>query len=460
MQLVNRIAEKLTGWVQTEALGRPLDEIFPLLDTETQQPLGGDVLGSLIRSGAFAAFPERTVLRTRDGTIRQIAESATPIRARNGGILGIVITFRDITQERQREEEVIRSQKLESLGLLAGGIAHDFNNILTAILGNISIARTLEPAEEADRAELLDEAEKASLRAKDLTIQLLTFAKGGAPVKQVMTVAPLLRETTQFALRGSNCACKLDLAPDLWPVEMDPAQISQVINNLAMNAVQAMPAGGNLEVRAANVTLALQPELPLKPGRYVLVSVIDHGHGIEKRDLAKIFDPYFTTKKGRGGMGLTTAHSIIRKHGGHITVTSQLGGGAVFTFYLPATFPRPVPGKTVVPQAVTVDATQHRILLMDDEASVRHLAQRTLEKAGYTVAMAQDGAAAVQLYQAAVARGTPFSAVILDITVPGGMGGRETLGHLKQLNPAIKAIVSSGYSTRFKVMKGVKLYLA
>jgi len=447
VHLVNRAAEKLIGWAQHEAMGRPLDEVFVLLDTETQEPLGPDVLGSLIRTGAFAAFPEDTVLRTRDGSIRHIGESATPIRDRAGAILGIVIAFRDTTQDRRREEEVLRGQKLESLGVLAGGIAHDFNNILTAILGNIALARMTAPSSDAELAELLSEAENAALRAKDLTQQLVTFARGGAPLKQVILLAPLLQEAVQFALRGANCAGDLALAENLWPAEVDPAQLTQVVNNLVLNAVQAMPQGGTVTVRAGNITLDLRQDLPLKPGRYVQVTIGDHGRGIPEKDLSRIFDPYFTTKVKGSGMGLTTAYSIIRKHNGYIGVASQVGVGTTFTLYLPAAGAPPLAEPSVSPLVARLVPGEHRILVMDDELSIRRMAQRLLESAGFQVECAADGAEALRLYQEAQGRGAPFSAVILDITIPGGMGGRETIQRLLQLNPAVKAIVSSGYST-------------
>ena len=447
IHLVNRAAEKLTGWAQHEAMGRPLDEVFVLLDTETQQPLGADVLGSLIRSGAFAAFPEDTVLRTRDGSVRHIGESATPIRARDGAILGIVIVFRDTTQDRRREEEVLRGQKLESLGVLAGGIAHDFNNILTAILGNIALARLTPASAEGELAELLCEAETAAVRAKDLTQQLLTFAKGGAPLKQAVEIAPLLQEAVQFALRGANCVGDLALPANLWPAEVDPAQLTQVVNNLVLNAVQAMPRGGTVTVRAGNITLDLRQDLPLRPGRYVQITIGDHGRGIPEKDLPRIFDPYFTTKVKGSGMGLTTAYSIIRKHNGYIGVASQVDVGTTFTFYLPAAVaPSAAAPATAAPAARIVPGAQ-RILVMDDEPSIRRMAARILENAGFQVVAAADGAEAVRLYQEALAGGLPCTAAILDITIPGGMGGRETLQQLQHINPAIKAIVSSGYST-------------
>ena len=447
VHLVNRSAEKLTGWAQHEAMGRPLDEVFVLLDTETQEPLGPDVLGSLIRTGAFAAFPEDTVLRTRDGSVRHIGESATPLRDRAGAILGIVIVFRDTTQDRRRDEEVLRGQKLESLGVLAGGIAHDFNNILTAVLGNISLARLTSGSANPELMELLGEAETAALRATNLTQQLLTFAKGGAPLKQTTALAPLLQEAVQFALRGANCAGDFSLEENLWPAEVDPAQLSQVVNNLVLNAVQAMPQGGTVTVRAGNITLDLRQELPLKPGRYVQIAISDHGRGIPEKDLSRIFDPYFTTKVKGSGMGLTTAYSIIRKHNGYLGVASQVGVGTTFTIYLPAAAAAPEDVPETAPPPGRIIPGAHRILVLDDEPTIRRLAQRLLENAGFQVEVAADGVEAVRLYQEAQDRGMPFTAAILDITIPGGMGGRETLQHLKQINPAVKAIVSSGYST-------------
>jgi PAS domain S-box-containing protein len=444
IQLLNRAAEKLTGWVQYEALGRALDEVFVLLDSETQQPLGPDMLGSLIRTHAFAAFPEATVLQTRDGEIRQIAETATPIRDRQGQIFGIVITFRDTTQDRQREEEILRSQKLESLGILAGGIAHDFNNILTTILGNISLARMLPVAQDKELGDMLEAAEQATDRAKNLTRQLLTFAKGGAPRKQISEVGLLVRDAVDLALYGSNCVGDVQVVKGLWLAEVDTDQLQQVISNLVLNAVQAMPKGGTVTVRFSNLTLDLRHDLPLDPGRYLQLTVSDHGRGIPEKDLPRIFDPYFTTKVKGSGMGLTTAYSIIRKHGGHIAVASRVGEGTTFTLYLPAA--KVALEAALAPEAGGLVPAEHRLLVMDDEPTIRMLAQRMLEKAGYRVAVAADGAEAVRLFQAALERREPFSAAILDITIPGGMGGIETLAELQKLTPQFKALVSSGYS--------------
>ena len=251
----------------------------------------------------------------------------------------------------------------------------------------------------------------------------------------------------QFALRGANSTSDLACAENLWPAEVDHAQLTQVVNNLVLNAAQAMPKGGTVTVRAANTTLDLRQDIPLKPGRYVQITIGDHGRGIAEKDLPRIFDPYFTTKVKGSGMGLTTAYSIVRKHGGYIGVASQVGVGTTFTIYLPAAAAQPAAAPDAAPAPACIVPGDHRILVMDDELSIRRMAQRLLETAGFIVECAADGAEAVRLYEEALHRGAQFSAAILDITIPGGMGGRETVQLLKKINPAVKAIVSSGYST-------------
>ncbi|MCX6996292.1 MAG: PAS domain S-box protein [Kiritimatiellaeota bacterium] len=446
VQILNRAAEKLTGWSQAEAQQRPLDEVYCLLDSETRQPLGRDTLQSLISNGAFSAFPDETVLRSQDQKEYLISEVAVPIRDRESRIAGVVITFRDITDQRRQLEQAFTTHKLESLGILAGGIAHDFNNILTAILGNISLAQMSVQPQHQDLHELLTEVEHASLRAKELTHQLLTFAKGGAPIKQAMSPSEVIRESAGFALRGSSLGIEFRLPPDLWPAEIDPSQISHVIHNLVLNAAQAMPAGGNIVIAAENVTLDWRSRLPLSPGRYVKIAVADTGVGISEKHLANIFDPYFTTKAKGSGLGLTTTYSIIQKHGGHIMVTSKVAEGSTFTFYLPAIEQAlaPPPAKEAPLPPLAGPA---RILIMDDEPSIRQLLERMLEKAGFATATAANGLEAVELFRKARQEGCPFDAAILDLTIPGGMGGKETVARLRELDPRVKAIVSSGYST-------------
>ncbi len=352
--------------------------------------------------------------------------------------------FRDISERRKMEEERLLLSKLESLGLLAGGIAHDFNNILTAILGNISLARmeavrTGKP-EEFPSARLA-EAEKACERAQALASQLLSFAKGGLPIKKVTSVAELIKESANLALSGSKARSKLVIPKDLWLVEVDEGQISQVFNNLLINADQAMPEGGTITVQAENVRVG--DELPLPQGRYVKITVADQGIGIPSNYLGKIFDPYFTTKQKGSGLGLATVHSIIRNNAGYITVESQVGVGTTFYVYLPAVAGKIAPDKES--PAAPIQG-QGRILIMDDEEMVRNVLGTMLKKLGYEVDYAVNGEEAIKKYTTAQQGGQAFTAVIFDLTVPGGIGGMEALKQILSSDPLVKAIVSSGYS--------------
>jgi CheY-like chemotaxis protein len=334
--------------------------------------------------------------------------------------------------------ELLKGQKLESLGLLAGGIAHDFNNILTIILGNVSLAR-LQLNDPEKVTKRLKEAENATVRAKDLAQQLLTFARGGEPVKKIIEVAGLLNESVGFALHGSNVRGEFALANDLWPVEADEGQLSQVIQNLVLNAVQAMPEGGSVTIRAENAVSRLEGK------KFVKISVADTGVGISEQHLQRIFDPYFTTKQQGSGLGLATCYSIIMKHGGKIRATSTQGKGSMFNVSLPASEQESV----VEPNSLKAvfRGSGGRVLVMDDEEDIRKLTEAILVELGYSVESVENGAEAVDLYRKRNEEGIPFSAVILDLTIPGGVGGKETIERLLRIDPEIKAIVSSGYST-------------
>ncbi|MBI5074803.1 MAG: GAF domain-containing protein [Nitrospirae bacterium] len=353
-----------------------------------------------------------------------------------------------IIDRQQAEDEIeqleTQTQKLESLGLLAGGIAHDFNNLLTAIMGNISLAMMHMPA--AGRAkDMLHEAEKASERARDLTLQLLTFAKGGAPIKETSSIAGIIKDSAGFALRGSNIAFDLVVSEGLWHVDVDAGQMSQVFHNLVINASHAMPDGGTISVYCENLDLQNACDVPvLTPGRYVKISVKDQGIGISGEYLTRIFDPYFTTKQKGSGLGLATVYSIVRKHDGHITVESELGTGSTFHIYLPASAKEA--GQKVAPEPVFAHEGSGRILIMDDEETVRNIAGEILKTFGYEVEFARDGAEALFAYRRAASGGQPFDLVIMDLTVPGGMGGSELMKRLLEIDPHVKAIVSSGYS--------------
>ncbi len=382
-----------------------------------------------------------TILMTKDGR-KVVLEGDVSLEREGEQSIGIRGIFRDVTDTETLEEELRRREKLESVGLLAGGIAHDFNNILTAVLGNISLAQAAAAPDDPVHARLV-EAEKATLAARGLTQQLLTFSKGGSPVKRLVSVGQLVREHAVFACRGSNVFCQINTEPDLWTTEVDEGQIGQAVNNLVLNAVQAMDGGGTVLVNADNVTVDSHDDPVLPPGRFVRITVRDTGCGIERENLQRMFDPYFTTKPGGSGLGLAVTYSIVKQHGGHIRVDSEAGKGATFSIYLPASG-RPLPPPEVFVQ--THQAGNGRVLVMDDERIVREIAAEMLRELGYEVESAEDGAAMIDLYTRALAHGRPFGAVIMDLTIPGGMGGKEAIRELLARDPGVRALVSSGYS--------------
>jgi CheY-like chemotaxis protein len=342
------------------------------------------------------------------------------------------------------QEELQKAEKLESLGTLAGGIAHDFNNALMAILGNISFVKS-EVERGGDLFESLAEAENAVFRAKDLTAQLLTFSKGGSPIKKTGSLTGLIRDSVRYSLKKADVQSNFSIAEDLWPVEFDQAQIDQVIRNVATNAEQAMPDGGIVEVSAENVTLPGQSEsgLPLFPGRYVKISIKDEGKGIPEDSISRIFDPFFTTKTKGSGLGLSVAYSIMNSHNGYIRALSQVGKGATFEIYLPAAGAVTGPEEAGPLPDVTFRGS---VLIMDDEEGVLHAAGSLFKRLGMVVQTARDGVGAIELYQQAKLEGHPFDLVIMDLTIPGGMGGKEAIVKLLELDPSARAVVSSGYS--------------
>jgi nitrogen-specific signal transduction histidine kinase/CheY-like chemotaxis protein len=357
-------------------------------------------------------------------------------------IVGAVISMEDITEFKIMEDELIRVQKLESLGVLAGGIAHDFNNLLTAIMGNIEMARRhLRPDDKPYTR--LAEAERAAVRARDLAQQLLTFSRGGAPVRQTVVMGQVINDAAALAVRGANISCTCDLPADLWPVHGDEGQLAQVMSNLIINACQAMPNGGIIRISGENMTVDSTGDRALRPGRYVVISLSDTGSGIPAEHLPRIFDPYFTSRKTGSGLGLATVHSIIKRHGGAVRVESEVGKGTTFRIYLPASsgvvFTPDTSGCLTVPG-------RGRVLVMDDENIIRDVAGEMLRELGYDVATAANGEETISLYSAAMEEGTPFNAVILDLTVQNGMGGKQTMERLLKIDPAARGVVSSGYS--------------
>ena len=439
--IMNGVAEKLTGWTHDEAQGKPLREVFRIVNEKTREACESPV-DRVLSEMRTIELDNHTVLLARDGTERIIADSGAPIKGAGGSVIGVVLVFRDETEKRRLVEESHKTAKLESLGVLAGGIAHDFNNLLGVTIGNISIAMLdLEPDGEVH--ELLVESEKGCLRARDLTYQLLTFAKGGTPVKENVALADLIRSSADFVLRGSNVSLQAYIEDDLPSANVDAGQIHRVMHNLMINAIDAMPDGGVVSVHADHVHLRKEDAIPLPEGEFIRISVRDEGIGIPKEHINRIFDPYFSTKKKGSGLGLTSAFSIVRNHDGHITVDSGQGRGTTFHLYLP------VCSSNVPKQRAAEDSLirgRGTILLMDDEEAIRDMAGEMLRRIGYEVVLAGDGSMALDRLREARASGKPFDAVILDLTVPGGMGGRETIQKMLEADPGVKAIVSSGYA--------------
>ncbi len=379
----------------------------------------------------------------KDGTTFPISVASIPI-LQDGHPVGLRGIVSDLTQRKELEEERLKTEKLESIATLAGGIAHDFNNLLQGVFGYISMAKRV--ADDRQRSlEMLNQSEKALHLAVNLTTQLLTFSKGGAPIKKRIELRPMIENAVKFALSGSCVTYRLMFDEGLSAVNADEGQLSQVIQNIVLNADQAMPMGGVIDVEARNVA-GRDQGLPasLSSGEFVAITVRDSGIGMPEHLLSRIFDPYFTTKEKGSGLGLATSYSIVKNHGGMIDVKSEAGKGSRFTIYLPAAGSEaPV---EVLPRTIAIAGRPVRILVMDDEEIVRMVAAELLRSLGHQVETAEHGMAALELFQAARHAGAPYEVVILDLTVRGGMGGLETLRKMREIDPGVKAVVSSGYS--------------
>ena len=446
LRFVNARAVELSGYSEAELKSRSfLEWIHP----EERDMVRHNYLKRISGEPVPANYTIRFI--HKEGCVKWVDISA--VRISWEGSPATLNFLSDITEKRQLEEDLLKAQKLESIGVLAGGIAHDFNNILASIMGNISLAK-LDADTNDSTYRFLNNAEKASKRATGLTQQLLTFSRGGAPVKKVASISDVITECATFVLSGSKVRCDFSLPSNLWPLEIDVDQIGQVIQNIIINADQAMPDGGIIRIQASNIALNADDGLPLTPGRYVKIAIQDFGSGIPEVQLNKIFDPYFTSKKNGTGLGLATAYSIIRKHEGHITVKSQVGVGTTFTVYLPSSKEDAAEPSEERRASLT---GRGKVLVMDDEDMIRELIFHMLHRMGYESEVARDGEETIHIYRRAFAAGVPFDVVILDLTVPGAMGGKETLDKLRELNPEVKAIVSSGYSND-PIMSDYKKY--
>lgn len=442
---INSRCETMIGYTHEELLKMlPLDLIHPDYHINALNNYYSRLLGDRVE-------PYEILFRGKDGQDKYGYLYADLIDYEGqAATLAMIV---DITGRKKMEEDLLQASKLDSLGILAGGIAHDFNNILTVISGNVSLAKMINSSND-EVTEILSEVEQAALQARDLTQQLLTFSKGGAPIKETSSIKDLLRETTSFVLRGSNVSCTFSIMPELWPVSIDKGQISQVINNLIINADQSMPEGGIIHLTAENIDAGINLPSSLKHGEYIKISIQDHGIGILEKHLNRIFDPYFTTKQKGHGLGLATCYSIIKKHDGEISIHSVSGVGTTATIYLPA-FPDQNITVKIAPRLNLQG--QGKILIMDDETIIRDTLGRMLQRMGYATSAVPDGAQAIDLYQKARQANEPFDIVLMDLTIAGGMGGKEAVRRLLEIDSDAKVIVSSGYSND-PVMADYKAY--
>ena len=427
---VNAEAETLVGRKRDELLGGLLWEKFP------------ELVGSLSQANYEKVMAEKVAMEFESGDSSGKNWFEVHAYPSNGGIS---VFFRDISERKKSESERLTTSKLESLGTLAGGIAHDLNNILTVISGNIGLAQIEAPADSGNLLGFLSKAGQAAQHAAHLSSQLLTFSKGGAPLKKIVSIGELLERSAEFALYGSNLRADFDLAVDLWKAEVDAVQIEQVVNALMLNARDAMPNGGSVRVRARNILLEEGANALLAAGRYIKVSITDCGPGISEELQTKIFDPYFTTKAAATGLGLAISYSVVKKHGGLLLLESSSAEGSVFAFYLRAS-ERAASSSSARAAGRPFQFNHQRILIMDDEAAIRELTSQLLGTLGYEVTAVPDGLEAVRLYERALRRGEHFQAVILDATVRGGMGGVATIERLRSMDPKVNAIICSGYS--------------
>ncbi len=420
---LNKSAESITGLKKNKAINMDFADVTGIRDIENKNPF-------------------LYIFKNEKNSELTVEVTKTPILGRSRKNLGSVVVFRNITEKIQLEEEQIRSSRLDSLGILAGGIAHEFNNLLTAVLGNISLAK-LEADPGGKIFERLTEAEKCYQQARLLTQRLLTFSKGGSPFKQRINLCELLRESSDFSFKASKIKGKVNIPDDEIFIEGDIRQIEQVINNIIINADESMPDGGKVDI-----SLSMCGKCPELKGlredcEYARITVKDRGVGIPQKLIQKIFDPYFTTKQKGSGLGLASAYSIIKNHNGRITVKSSPGEGSVFSVYLPVSREKNEKGKIEKP---CIPGIKGRVLVMDDEEIVRYVAVKMLEHLGYEVDDVEDGIKAIELYKKSMSDGRAYNCVIADLTVPGGMGGKEAIRTIMEFDPDVKAIISSGYS--------------
>ncbi len=427
--IMNKIAEQLTGWRLDEAKGRQLDEVFNIINEETGEKVENPI-NKVLKENKIVGLANHTLLISKNGEKYNIADSAAPIRDKNSNLTGVILVFRDETENIKMRNEITKMEKIKSISLLAGGIAHDFNNILTGIYGNLELIDISSPNDKTK--EYINNTKKSLERATNLTKQLLTFSKGGDPIIGTVDIASVVKQVVEFNATGSNIQVLFNFEDNLWQVKADKGQISQVISNLVINAIHSMPDGGNLIVSMKN---KLDTE---NNSKYVMISIQDEGIGMSEEILTKIFDPYFTTKDHGSGLGLSIVLSIINKHQGFIDVKSEEGKGTLFTILLPADDKASQNNK--IKKDPKINLKNKRILLMDDDKEIREVVVNILESFGCIVKTARNGEEAIDLYKKHI-----FDVVITDLTVRGGMGGEQAVKKLLEIDPNAKVIISSGY---------------
>lgn len=453
--LINHVMEKLCRCTQMEASGKPVSQILNIRN-KANKDLRENPVEETLKTGRPSHVVKDREWVCPDGKVLLIEYDCSPLSGKNNEIIGSVLTISDVTRKKEMEEELLKARKLESLGVLAAGLAHEYNNELTAVLGNISMAQmTFNKKEQITRR--MKRAEEAALRAKELTQRLLTFSRGGEPIKKTGSLSPLLKETAAWARKYTGIRCRCFIPKDLPAVQFDKTQVKRVLYNIAKNAVESMPNGGLITFKTEMVALSKHEagSLFLKPGNYVKIIIIDQGVGIAAENLGKVYDPYFKHGKDSEGMGLTTAYSIVKKHGGTIQAASTLGVGSTFSVFVPALVPvvptvpvdrqKPVISQNRLPDPGPGDK-KRKILVMDDNPIIRKLAERMLKQLGYQMAATKNGQEALQVYREAKQEKEPFDAVILDLLIADGMGGKECMEKLQKIDRNVKAIVCSGYS--------------
>jgi PAS domain S-box-containing protein len=437
----NKGSEDLYGYSKEEIINKHVSILHVPEDIDR---VTAEVISEVEKSGKWTG---EVRMQHKTGRVGWVESMCIPFFDNEDQVIGTFGINRDISARKFMEEELLKSRHLDSVGILAGGIAHDFNNINGGLFGYIELAmEKITPEHEA--YDYLQTAHKALIRATSLTQRLLTFAKGGAPILEILDIKHVIQDSVDFTLSGSNVRTDLNLSDDLWLVKADKGQLYQVITNLTLNGIQAMPEGGTLYIEAKNIKDFDNSNATHLSGEVIKLSIRDEGVGISSEHVNKIFDPYFTTKAAGRGIGLATVQSIINKHNGIVTVDSELGVGTNFTIYLPVDSSLPQTFDTISSDVTDEpDTTAGHVLVMDDEEMILNLSVDIIESFGYTVDTAIDGKEAKEKFIAAKNSGKAFDVVIMDLTIPGGMGGKEAVKEILAFDQEAKVIVSSGYST-------------